>query len=220
MATRRSSGSPNSWRIPGRYPVLPRVKPGELTDALPAAGPEHGEPMEQILADFERLIVPGDDALEPSRASWRTSPTPRRREGILGELFTAALNGNGMLWKTVAGRHRAGAGGAALAAAMERAARGLVRPDLRHGVHQQHARDRRGARSGGSGVAHQGRRARGWWSTRRSSRTRRSRRARSRSGSGRTTCARSRWTTNFACVPTRCARRSTRIWRRGCGRAA
>ena len=43
---------------PGRYPVLPRVRPGELTDALPASGPEHGEPMEQILADFERLIVP------------------------------------------------------------------------------------------------------------------------------------------------------------------
>ena len=31
---------------PERYPVLPPVKPGELTDALPAAGPEKGEPIE------------------------------------------------------------------------------------------------------------------------------------------------------------------------------
>src|SRR5258708_2284910 len=41
-----------------RYPVLPSVKPGHLTDALPAHGPEQGESMEAILADFERLIVP------------------------------------------------------------------------------------------------------------------------------------------------------------------
>ena len=43
---------------PGRYPVLARVKPGELTDALPARGPEQGEPPECLLADFERLILP------------------------------------------------------------------------------------------------------------------------------------------------------------------
>src|ERR1035441_10235281 len=36
-----------------RYPVLPPVKPGELTDALPRYGPERGEPMEAIVADFE-----------------------------------------------------------------------------------------------------------------------------------------------------------------------
>jgi aromatic-L-amino-acid decarboxylase len=42
----------------GRYPVLPNVKPGELTDALPGSGPEHAEPMKVILADFRHLIVP------------------------------------------------------------------------------------------------------------------------------------------------------------------
>lgn len=82
-----------------RYPVLPPVKPGELTDTLPAHGPEKGEPMEAILADFERLIV-------PSCTQWNhpgflgyfaNSATP---EGILGELLAAALNNNGMLWKT------------------------------------------------------------------------------------------------------------------------
>ena len=82
-----------------RYPVLPPVKPGELTDALPRHGPERGEPMEEIVADFERLIVPASTQWNHPGflAYFANSSTP---EGILGELYTAALNGNGMLWKT------------------------------------------------------------------------------------------------------------------------
>jgi aromatic-L-amino-acid decarboxylase len=84
---------------PGRYPVIPPVKPGQLTDALPACGPERGEPMEKILADFERLIVPAMTHWNhPGFLAYFANSSPP--EGILGELFTAALNGNGMLWKT------------------------------------------------------------------------------------------------------------------------
>jgi len=84
---------------PERYPVLSQMKPGQLTDALPPAGPEKGEPMERIVADFERLIVPAMTHWNHPGflAYFANSATP---EGILGELFTAALNGNGMLWKT------------------------------------------------------------------------------------------------------------------------
>ncbi len=84
---------------PGRYPVLPPVKPGELTDALPSRGPEKGEPMEDILADFNRLIVPAMTQWNHPgfMAYFANSATG---EGILGELLTAAINGNGMLWKT------------------------------------------------------------------------------------------------------------------------
>jgi aromatic-L-amino-acid/L-tryptophan decarboxylase len=82
-----------------RYPVLPPVKPGQLTDALPAHGPERGEGMPAIFADFERLIVPASTQWNHPGflAYFANSSTP---EGILGELLTAALNGNGMLWKT------------------------------------------------------------------------------------------------------------------------
>jgi aromatic-L-amino-acid decarboxylase len=82
-----------------RYPVCPPVKPGDLTDALPAHGPEKGESMEAILADFERLIVPACTQWNHPGflAYFANSGTP---EGILGELLAAALNGNGMLWKT------------------------------------------------------------------------------------------------------------------------
>lgn len=84
---------------PGRYPVLPAVKPGELTDALPAAGPERGEPMEQIFADFERLIVPAMTHWNhPGFLAYFANSSTG--EGILGELLAAALNGNGMLWRT------------------------------------------------------------------------------------------------------------------------
>jgi len=83
----------------GDYPVVPPIKPGQLTDALPACGPEHGEPMETILADFQRLIVPANTHWNhPSfLAYFATSASP---PGILGELLGATLNPNGMLWKT------------------------------------------------------------------------------------------------------------------------
>jgi len=81
------------------YPVLPHVKPGELTDALPRCGPEHGEPMSAILADFRNKIV-------PAATHWNHPgfmayfAISASGPGILGEMLTATLNMNGMLWKT------------------------------------------------------------------------------------------------------------------------
>jgi aromatic-L-amino-acid decarboxylase len=84
---------------PERYPVLAKVKPGELTDALPAAGPERGEPMETILADFERLIVPAVTHWNhPGFMAYFAISASE--PGILGELLATALNLNGMLWKS------------------------------------------------------------------------------------------------------------------------
>jgi aromatic-L-amino-acid decarboxylase len=75
------------------------VKPGELTDALPAHGPEHGEPMEKILDDFKRLIVPASTQWNHPGflAYFANSGTP---EGVLGDMLASAINGNGMVWKT------------------------------------------------------------------------------------------------------------------------
>ena len=79
--------------------MLPAVKPGELTDALPAYGPERGEPMERILADFERLIVPATTHWNHPGflAYFGISASP---PGVLGEILAATLNVNGMLWKS------------------------------------------------------------------------------------------------------------------------
>jgi aromatic-L-amino-acid decarboxylase len=79
--------------------VLSRLKPGELRASLPAAPPEHGEPLADILADVESRIVPG-------LTHWNhpgffgyfsiSSSVP----GILAETLAAAFNVNAMLWRT------------------------------------------------------------------------------------------------------------------------
>ena len=42
-----------------RHPVRAQVRPGEIAGQLPAAPPRDGEPLERILADFERILLPG-----------------------------------------------------------------------------------------------------------------------------------------------------------------
>lgn len=83
----------------GDYPVVPRMAPGELMDALPASAPEQGEPMERILEDFERLIVPAVNHWNHPRFHGYFSVSASGA-GILGEMLASALNVNGMLWKS------------------------------------------------------------------------------------------------------------------------
>ena len=42
-----------------RFPVLSRVKPGEIRAQLPKHPPQQGEPFERVFADVERIILPG-----------------------------------------------------------------------------------------------------------------------------------------------------------------
>ena len=84
---------------PERYPVLARVEPGELLDALPRSAPERGEPMAQLLEDFRKLVVPGITHWNHPGFMAYFSITGSG-PGILGEMLAAALNVNGMLWKT------------------------------------------------------------------------------------------------------------------------
>src|SRR3954468_10266180 len=82
-----------------RYPVLSRVRPGEIRDALPTHAPERGESFDAIFADFERVIVPGlTHWNHPGFFAYFaiTSSAP----GILAEFLAAALNQQAMLWRT------------------------------------------------------------------------------------------------------------------------
>ena len=81
------------------YPVLPACQPGDLIDALPASAPEHGEPMEQILADFEREIVPRATHWNHPRfhSFFAISSSP---PGVIAEALAAGLNMQHMLWKS------------------------------------------------------------------------------------------------------------------------
>jgi aromatic-L-amino-acid decarboxylase len=80
-------------------PVLARVKPGDVRRSLPPVPPEQGERLEAIFEDFERLVLPGITHWNHPRFFAYfgiTGSTP----GILAELLIAALNVNGMLWRT------------------------------------------------------------------------------------------------------------------------
>ena len=82
-----------------RYPVLARVKPGEIRAALPGVAPARGEPFEAMLADVERILVPGlTHWNHPGFFAYFaiTGSGP----GILADLLSSALNQQAMLWRT------------------------------------------------------------------------------------------------------------------------
>jgi aromatic-L-amino-acid decarboxylase len=87
------------FREAERYPVLAQVRPGQVLERLPAAPPEEPEPFEAVWEDFQRVILPGvthwnHPAFFAYFAITGSAP------GVLGELVSAALNVNAMLWRT------------------------------------------------------------------------------------------------------------------------
>ena len=83
----------------GEYPVLAQVEPGEILDQLPDSGPEQGEAMEDILRDFQDIVLPGVTHWNhPSFHAYFaiTGSAP----GILGEMLASALNVNAMVWRS------------------------------------------------------------------------------------------------------------------------
>lgn len=83
----------------GEISVAPNAPPGSILAALPAQPPEQAESFEKILADINRLIVPGmvhwGHPMFLGYFGWTTTAP-----GILGEIITAPLNVNAMTWRT------------------------------------------------------------------------------------------------------------------------
>lgn len=84
---------------PERYPVLSQNKPGQLKEAVPTTAPERGEAMEAILADLDRVIVPGVTHWNHP-GFFAYFAISGSAPGILGEMLSAAFNVNAMLWRT------------------------------------------------------------------------------------------------------------------------
>ena len=84
---------------PERYPVLSHAVPGEIRSQLPSEPPAQGEPLETMLADFERVIVPGITHWNhPSFFGYFA--TSASVPGIVAEMLIAALDVKAMLWRT------------------------------------------------------------------------------------------------------------------------
>ncbi|HZQ50829.1 MAG TPA: pyridoxal-dependent decarboxylase [Bryobacteraceae bacterium] len=84
------------------FPVSPATRPGDVAALLPSAAPEQGEPVEAILEDFQSKIFPALTLWNHPRffAWYPSSATP---PSALAEFLAAAVNVNGMLWKSSPG---------------------------------------------------------------------------------------------------------------------
>jgi aromatic-L-amino-acid decarboxylase len=80
-------------------PVLSRVAPGDIGAAFDPVPPEAPATMSEIIADFERILVPGlTHWNQPGFLAYFAISASG--PGVLGELLTAALNQQAMLWRT------------------------------------------------------------------------------------------------------------------------
>ncbi|MBX9927621.1 MAG: amino acid decarboxylase [Gemmatimonadaceae bacterium] len=98
-ASRLAAWIRSTLEHPERVSVLSRAKPGDIRALLPARAPQQGESMDAILADLDRVVMPGVTHWNhPGFLAYfaNTASVP----GILGELVTAALNQVGILWRT------------------------------------------------------------------------------------------------------------------------
>jgi aromatic-L-amino-acid decarboxylase len=80
-------------------PVLSKARPGQIRSSLPVEPPAHGEPFGTILSDVERLILPGITHWQ-SPNFFAYFPANASGPSILGELLSAGLGVQGMLWAT------------------------------------------------------------------------------------------------------------------------
>ncbi len=82
-----------------RYPVRAQVEPGAITAQLPAAPPAEAEPVADIMADFERTVLPGMTHWQhPSFFAY--FPGNSSPPSVLAEMLTATLAAQCMLWQT------------------------------------------------------------------------------------------------------------------------
>jgi aromatic-L-amino-acid decarboxylase len=83
----------------GDLPVRPAVEPGSIRAQLPPSPPRRPEPFEDVLADLDRIVVPG-------LLHWQSPdffgyfPANSSGPSVLGDLVSSGLGVQGMLWAT------------------------------------------------------------------------------------------------------------------------
>ncbi|MCC6909283.1 MAG: hypothetical protein IT430_15195 [Phycisphaerales bacterium] len=82
-----------------QYRVLSPVEPGQVRDAVERPLPEGGEAWPSIWSDFEHHIMPGITHWQ-SPNFFAYFPANASYPAILGELLSAGLGVNGMLWSS------------------------------------------------------------------------------------------------------------------------
>ena len=80
-------------------PIMPDVAPGDVRASLPPSPPSVGEPFDALLADVDSLIAPAVTQWQHP-GFYGYFPANSSPPSVLGELVSAGLGVQGMLWST------------------------------------------------------------------------------------------------------------------------
>jgi aromatic-L-amino-acid decarboxylase len=101
---RSALSAASDWAVKYRstvadMPVFPSIDPGETRGRLPSCPPREPEPLDDILADMDRILVPGlTHWNHPGFFAYFSSSA--RGPSVIAELLIAAVGVNAMLWRT------------------------------------------------------------------------------------------------------------------------
>lgn len=82
-----------------KYPVLSQAKPNEIADQLPTKAPNDSESIDQIMADFNSILMPGITHWQ-SPNFFAYFPANSSGPSVLGDLLSSGLGIQGMIWAT------------------------------------------------------------------------------------------------------------------------
>ena len=82
----------------GAFPVVSRVAPGEVRGRLPGAPPLDPQPMEEVLGDLSRIILPGCTHWQDPRF-FAYFPSNSALAAVLGDLASTGLAQLGLNWQ-------------------------------------------------------------------------------------------------------------------------
>ncbi len=85
-------------RVP-ELPVAAQVRPGEVRDALPRRAPEAPEAFADVLADLDRIVVPGvTQTQHPGFYGW--FPSNASLASVLGDIASGGIGALGITWQS------------------------------------------------------------------------------------------------------------------------
>jgi aromatic-L-amino-acid decarboxylase len=87
------------WARVESLPVRPTVAAGDIRRLLPPHPPEQPEPFEDLIADLDRVVLPGITHWQHPRF-FGYFPANASGPAVLGDLICAGLGVQGMLWAT------------------------------------------------------------------------------------------------------------------------
>ncbi len=80
-------------------PVMAKTRPGEIRDAIPRSPPDEPESFDAVIADLDRLVVPGLSLWQHPRF-FGYFPANALPAGVLGDLVSTGLGVLGLSWQS------------------------------------------------------------------------------------------------------------------------